>query len=130
MSLENVWIILVEDDPDDRHLVVFMLRKLGAVCMVMQNTTLMQSIENMEIPDIIITDLQMPNLSGYDLLEAIHQQPHLDSVPVVAYTSHLNEMPNARKHGFHSFLGKPLSGDKFAQQIERILQGEHVWEVR
>lgn len=84
-----------------------------------------------ELPqiDLIFLDLRMPKMSGYTLLETIKKHPRAAHIPVVAYTVHQNEQVEARRAGFHSFLGKPLNASRFPDQIARILNGEPVWEV-
>jgi two-component system cell cycle response regulator DivK len=87
------------------------------------------SLNTIPIPDIIFLDLEMPFINGYDVLDYIRQDSNLSQVPIVAYTTHTSHMNTAHQAGFHSFLGKPLDSTLFPDQIHRILNGEHVWEV-
>jgi CheY-like chemotaxis protein len=68
-------------------------------------------------------------MNGYAVLEHIQQNEKYSGVPVVAYTTHISHLNDARRAGFHSFLGKPIDGRNFGKQLERILNGESVWEV-
>jgi CheY-like chemotaxis protein len=77
--------------------------------------------------DIVFLDIEMPGMSGYDVLEILRSYEHLSNVPVVAYTVHLSEINRAYQLGFHSFIGKPIDPDKFPDQLARILRGEPVW---
>jgi two-component system cell cycle response regulator DivK len=79
--------------------------------------------------DVVILDLGMPNLNGYQVFEIIRQYPHMANVPVVACTVHTGEAQNARMSGFHSFISKPLNIDQFSNQLARILNGESVWQA-
>jgi CheY-like chemotaxis protein len=79
--------------------------------------------------DVVILDLGMPNLNGYEVLEIIRTYPHMAHVPVVACTVHTGEAQNARLSGFHSFISKPLNIDQFSAQLARILNGESVWQA-
>jgi two-component system cell cycle response regulator DivK len=87
------------------------------------------AIENMDGVDVVFLDLEMPGASGYDILEWLKSDARFQAVPIVAYTVHVSEISAAHRQGFHSFLGKPLDADKFPQQLERILNGQPVWET-
>jgi two-component system cell cycle response regulator DivK len=67
--------------------------------------------------------------NGYDVLDRLKNDARFSNIPVVAYTTHVSHMNQARDAGFHSFLGKPLNDYLFPEQLNRILQGESVWEV-
>ncbi len=79
--------------------------------------------------NVVFVDLEMPGLSGYDVLAKIKARPEFAGVPVVAYTVHVSEMTAAQQRGFDGFIGKPLDPDRFPAQLSRILSGEAVWET-
>ena len=79
--------------------------------------------------DVIFLDLEMPGISGYDVLEWFQGDARFQSVPIVAYTVHVSEIGPAHQHGFHSFLGKPINPDRFPEQLASILRGEQIWEA-
>lgn len=79
--------------------------------------------------DVVLLDLEMPDIDGYQLFEIIHNHPQMQGVPVVACTVHTGEVQTARQIGFHSFISKPLNMDKFGQQLARVLSNEPVWET-
>ena len=72
----------------------------------------------------------MPFTNGYEILTMIHADPYFDGVPVVAYTTHLSHMNEARNAGFHSYLGKPIDKRAFPGQLSDILHGQPVWSAR
>ena len=78
---------------------------------------------------IVFLDLEMPQLTGYEVLNSLKQDARFEGVPIVACTVNTNEIRTARQQGFNGFLGKPLDPDKFPDQLARILGGEQVWEV-
>lgn len=79
--------------------------------------------------DIVFLDLEMPGLNGYAVYQHLIEDPRFASVPIVVCSVHVSEINNARDHGFHSFLGKPLNADRFPEQLARIMRGERVWEA-
>lgn len=81
------------------------------------------------IPDVVFLDLEMPQSNGYTVLEILKGDSKFDGVPVVAYTTHTSHLNQAKQAGFHSFLGKPLDGRQFADNLAKILNGESIWEI-
>src|SRR5689334_8716731 len=79
--------------------------------------------------DVVFLDLEMPEFNGYEVLQRLRADPRFQAVPVVAYTVHISEINTAQEMGFNGFLGKPLDSDRFPDQLNRILNGESVWET-
>ncbi len=74
-------------------------------------------------PDLVVCDIQMPRLSGYEVLRLLRADPGLREVPVIAVTAY--SMPNDRNNvlaaGFNSYLSKPIEPETFVAQIESLL---------
>lgn len=87
------------------------------------------ALERLICVHIVFLDLEMPGLNGYEVLNKLKTNPTVRSAPVVAYTVHTSEINEAYRHGFHSFIGKPVDPDHFPDQLVRILSGEPVWET-
>ncbi len=122
--------LIIDDDADNVEILAELLSDENVDCTAIQNPQLVQeALEGLEQLDVIFLDLEMPGLNGYELLEILKNDLEL-SVPIVAYTVHLSETVTARKMGFDCFLGKPLDGSRFPDQLRRILDGESVWETR
>lgn len=79
--------------------------------------------------NIVLLDLEMPNKDGYEVIKVLKKYL-ATHVPIVACTVHTAEINRARKIGFSSFIAKPLDMDRFSGQIDSILCGKAVWEVR
>lgn len=119
--------LIIEDDPLSAEVLERLLTLQGV-----SSTTVFEPREALTHlnPDVtlVFLDLEMPKMSGYDVLKVLQQFISGD-VPIVAYTVHGNEADVAWEKGFHSFLGKPLSHDRFPSQLERILKNESVWDT-
>lgn len=131
MSFENIYILVIDDNPSDADV----LRNLFDMMdiqydVVFDNRDILPALEEVDIPNIIFLDLEIPGTTGYKVLEAIRSVADFDNVPVVAYSAHSSEMHHARDAGFTSFLGKPLRAKDFRKHLENILAGQGVWEVR
>ncbi len=74
-------------------------------------------------PDVFLLDMEMPNLSGYDLLGIMHIYPELNDVKVIILTSRATEKHKQRAMdlGAHAYLTKPCPPDVLLETIEKLL---------
>jgi len=74
-------------------------------------------------PDLVLMDLQLPGIDGYEALRLLRQDPRLSGIPVVAVTAFV--MPEDRertsREGFDGYLGKPISVRALPSQISDFL---------
>jgi two-component system, cell cycle response regulator DivK len=89
-----------------------------------------QFAETLPRIDLILMDIRLPYEDGYQALQKVRAHPRLKETRVCAVTAEASEdqMRKAQKAGFDGFLGKPLDPDRFPDQIQRLLNGEPVWE--
>ncbi len=127
-KLSGFWILAVDDEADAREIVSFMLQINGA-----KVTTANSAVEALDIlknaqdrlPDILLSDISMPNESGYALLEKIRSLPveHGGRIPAVALTAfnRPEDRQSAFEAGFQKHLGKPVEmEDLIAAIIETV----------
>jgi DNA-binding response OmpR family regulator len=76
-------------------------------------------------PDLIILDITMPRLNGWDVLRLLHQDPVKSQIPVLVLTAHSRDTEKARgwELGATWFHTKPFSFDELLLVMERILKG-------
>ena len=108
-------LMLVEDDPNIRYLMETAAARSGVFEVVAAAEDGQAALETLramdarEWPDLIITDLSMPRLSGLELLRAIKRDAMLQSIPVAIITS--SDVPNDRQlalaAGAYAFVPKP-----------------------
>jgi len=125
-------ILIIDDDQTSVAVLRSLLLSLGAEASVILDVhDIQESLQSLgQSPDAIFLDLEMPFTNGYEILTLIQADPTFDSVPVVAYTTHLSHMNEARNAGFHSYLGKPIDKHAFPGQLDNILHGNPVWTAR
>jgi two-component system, cell cycle response regulator DivK len=133
-SLKDAYIMVVEDDPN-AHLITLDLLRLGGVNHCYSRKSVGAAVtfaEKLPQVDMFLADINMPGQSGYDLLAAIRQHSTLNTAKVVAVTAGTLEedVQKARDLGFDGFIAKPLKASEFALQVQRILNGEAVWDWR
>lgn len=129
-QFEGIRALIIEDDQTSINVLTRLLDQLSVESFVIHdNTQIKDHLSEVPIPDVVFLDLEMPAANGYTVLDLIHQDEYFDGVPIVAYTTHISHMNDARRAGFSGFLGKPLDSTLFPEQFARILNGEAVWEV-
>lgn len=120
--------LIIDDNADNVGVLAEMLMLEDLEYVAIQNPRQINDIIAQDAKfDIVFLDLEMPHINGYEMLEILKADARFEDVPIVAYTVHVSEIGVARELGFHSFLGKPLDADAFPQQLQRILNGEHIW---
>jgi len=135
LSLKDAKVVVVEDDPNSTLATVELL-KLDGVNQIHTFTngkTTLDFLKNAAPVNLLLLDIHMPGETGYDLLKRVRALPDPTSrAKIVALTAGVlyDDIRRARQAGFDGFIGKPLKPKAFAQQVQRILNGEAVWEWR
>lgn len=82
-------------------------------------------------PDIILLDIHVPPMSGFEMLMLLRTDSHFAGTPIVALTASVmnEEVARLRQAGFNGVIPKPLNMDSFPALLERIMQGEEVWNI-
>lgn len=122
--------LIIDDNAKNLGVLSRMLAKQGVTCTEIINPAQLEAfLADMPDVNVAFIDLELPNISGYEVLERLQKDERFANVPLVAYTVHVSEINVALRQGFHSFLGKPLDATRFPDQLQRILRGEQVWEA-
>lgn len=126
----DVRVLIIEDDQMSIDVLQYSLQLLNITTdVILHITSIEEQLAAVPRPNIVFLDLEMPGHSGYDVLQIIRRNPDFTEVPIIAYTTHLSHINDVRNAGFDGFLGKPVDNDTFPQTIQRILNGEAVWEI-
>jgi two-component system, cell cycle response regulator DivK len=122
--------LIVDDNNKNLSVLSRLLSKQGISCTEVMNPIHLDDIlQNLSQVDIAFIDLELPEVTGYEILEKLKSDARFHSIPMVAYTVHVSEITVAHQQGFDSFLGKPLDADRFPDQLAKILRGEAVWSA-
>lgn len=83
------------------------------------------------LPNLILLDIHVQPLSGFEMLEILRHDPRFQHVPIVALTASVmnEEVQQLRVAGFSGVIAKPLDMERFPRLIQRILNGEAIWTV-
>jgi PAS domain S-box-containing protein len=123
-ELRGVRVLVVDDDDDSRDLVVSILQKCEAItsaaCSGEQALSLIQS----DVPDVLVSDIGMPGMDGYELVRTIRALPEgrARRVPAVAVTAYarLEDKRRALAEGFQLHVAKPIEPAAFASAVARL----------
>lgn len=128
--MANLHALIIDDDAYSIHIMERLLDQEDITYTPVADPTLLDEVlPTLDKVDIVFLDLEMPRRDGYEVLNLLRER--IDpNVPVVACTVHTAEIGNTRRHGFFSFVAKPLDTDRFSDQLHRILSGISVWESR
>lgn len=83
------------------------------------------------LPDLVITDIQLPHVSGIDLIRMIRNDEKLARVPIMAVTAYSarGDEERIRNAGAQSYVTKPISVVKFAEVVEQLLREDQLFDA-
>ncbi len=117
-------IVIAEDEPDIRDLITFTLQFAGHQVIATANgVEAVQAVEN-ERPDLVLMDVRMPKMSGYEACRALKNNPETASVPVVFLSAkgQESEVQEGLAAGAIAYILKPFSPDELISRVQEILQ--------
>jgi two-component system chemotaxis response regulator CheY len=116
-------VFTVDDSKTMRAMVSCTLKNAGYEVTEAQNGTEAITLLDGGIrPDVILTDLNMPYMDGFDLLRFLRSKPEFDSVPVLLLTTESDEQDKAlgKALGATGWVSKPFNPEKLVQVINRV----------
>jgi two-component system cell cycle response regulator DivK len=126
-------ILIIEDDPNNRLVVVKLLQLTGIqpdniVELERDPADYFENHPDKKF-DLILLDLQLPGKDGYTILQELQEKDGLNDVPVIALTANVmgQDLVQIKAAGFDGFIGKPIDGRRFPDQVRRLLAGESIW---
>jgi two-component system cell cycle response regulator DivK len=134
-GLSDISVLIVEDNVRNYALLARLLSFMGAKQTEWRRSgwqVLEFAQDTMPKVDLILLDIHLPEEDGYQVLDRIRQDERFAGTRVVAVTADISSvnLSRARSAGFDGFLAKPIDVDLFPEQVQRILAGEVVWDLR
>ena len=120
--LKNVRILLVDDEPDTRETLARLLDNAGATIRTAPSGKRALEIVPQFWPDIVISDIGMPEMDGYELRAILRER--WDDVPAIALTAYAapSDVQKALDAGFERHLSKPIHGTELVEAVEAVLR--------
>jgi CheY-like chemotaxis protein len=116
-------VLLVEDDPVNRELVLALLEVEACETLVAESADAGLALAREKQPDLILMDVNLPGMSGYEATRQLKVNPATARIPIVALTAYAmkGEDAAAREAGCDGYLAKPLDSRLFRKLLHRFL---------
>jgi len=116
-------ILVVEDHPQNRYLMTYLLESRGYEVDVARDGT--EGLDALEkrAPDLILMDMQLPKVDGYEATRRIKADERFKQIPVVAVTAHSmrRDRDKAMAAGCDVYVTKPINGEELLALVDRLL---------
>jgi two-component system, cell cycle response regulator DivK len=118
-------LLLVEDNDLNRDMLSRRLERRGYNVVSALDGRAAVDLAAAEKPDLILMDMDLPIVSGWDATRTIRKDPELASIPVIALTAHAlaADREKALQAGCDDYQSKPIEFAELLQKIEQLLQG-------
>jgi CheY-like chemotaxis protein len=116
-------VLVVDDEPDSLLVAERLLKKCGANVLTAPDGKAGLNLARQHRPQFIISDLSMPEMSGWEMLKGIKNTPIISHIPIIALTAHAMTADRVRamEAGFHNYLSKPLMPETFVNDLLKLL---------
>jgi CheY-like chemotaxis protein len=123
--MKSPTILLIEDNDHNAYLASYLLETRG--CRIVWVKTGPQGVETAEkiTPDLILLDVELPEMNGYEVACELRKRPSLASVPIIAVTSYamVGDREKALDAGCTDYIEKPIDPETFTADVVKHLPG-------
>jgi CheY-like chemotaxis protein len=116
-------VLIVDDEPDNRGVLEFVLGSYHAAIRGADSAPQCLELMEQEAPTLLLMDIQMPGLTGFELLTKVRERETWRNIPVIAITAYA--MPGDRERilaaGFDGYIAKPLSVMELVDQLRALI---------
>ncbi len=117
-------ILIIEDNEQNLYLATFLLEKDGHEVLQARSGPEGVALAGRTRPDLILLDIQLPEMDGYSVARALRQNQSLKAVPIVAVTSYamVGDRERALEAGCNGYIEKPINPETFAREVGKSLR--------
>lgn len=132
MPASREYILVVDDSPAQRHYVADCLARQGFRIKTAENGKIALRMALQEKPDLIVSDYEMPEMTGFELVHSIRSNPDTRNTPVIMLTARdsKRDMAQMRAAGASAYLVKPFAQDKCIATVERTLAEKRLLDYK
>ena len=122
--LDGWKVVVVEDEADSLEVATLLLEMYGAQVIGARNGREGIAMIQKHRPNFVISDLSMPEMSGWEMLEQLRKTPDLAATPVIALTAHamIGDRERVLEAGFNNYLSKPIHVEYFIPELLEALK--------
>lgn len=119
-------ILIIEDNEPNLYLLTYILETSGYVIISARDGLEGYQKACREAPDLVLTDLHLPGIDGYEVARRISANPETRHIPVIAVTAYamVGDREKALSCGCVGYIEKPILPARFKRQIEGFLAGQ------
>ena len=116
-------ILIVDDNDNNLYLISFILRKRGLRVIEARSGSEGVELAIQEKPDLIIMDIQLPDIDGLEATKRIRASEANGNIPIIALTSYAmtGDKDKALAAGCNGYIAKPINVDTFIEEMEKYL---------
>jgi diguanylate cyclase (GGDEF)-like protein len=121
---ENYKILVVDDEEHIRRILKFQLEKNGYIVATAENGEVALNVIRRESPDLVILDLMMPRLDGFEVCQRLRADFQTSQIPIIMLTAK-SDMPDkikGLKEGANDYLIKPYSNEELLLRVRNVLE--------
>lgn len=132
MPASREYILVVDDSPAQRHYVADCLSRQGFRIQTAENGKIALQMALRAKPDLIVSDYEMPEMTGFELVHSIRANPATRNTPVIMLTARdsKRDMAQMRAAGASAYLVKPFAQDKCIATVERTLAEKRLLDYK
>lgn len=117
-------ILVIEDNPANLELMSYLLKAFGhSVCSAADGEEGLAAARR-ERPELIVCDLQLPRMDGYEVARQLKRDPAMRAIPIVAVTAFamVGDRDKVMAAGFDGYIAKPINPETFIQDVEAYMR--------
>jgi two-component system cell cycle response regulator DivK len=121
-------ILYIEDNPDNRLLVKRILLSEDYALLEAENARDALNVLKSTLPDLILMDINMPDMDGYSLTAQIKSTPGFERIPILALTANVmrGDKEKTLEAGCDGYIQKPIDIDQLTREIEKYMRRPNV----
>ncbi len=118
-------VLVVDDSPTQRELIIDALQSCGLTVMAVNDG--MEALQHMQMtcPDLVVLDIVMPKMNGYEVCRKLKTDPKTQKVPVIMCSSKGEEFDRywGMKQGADAYIVKPFQPKELVATVKQLLRG-------
>ncbi|MCC6801984.1 MAG: response regulator [Anaerolineae bacterium] len=116
-------VLIVDDEPDNRGILEFVLQSYQATVRSAETAEKCLALMEAKAPTLLLADIQMPGVSGFELLAKIRNRDDWRNIPVIAVTAYAmpGDQERIMKAGFDGYIAKPLSVMELVDTLRELV---------
>lgn len=117
-------ILVIEDNPESLELMRYLIHAFGHAALLATDGEPGIDLALSETPDLIVCDIHLPTMDGYEVARQMKRNPALRSIPLVAVTTlaMVGDRDKVLAAGFDGYIAKPIVPKRFVEQLESYLR--------